>query len=594
MMCGIIGYLAKDKSDITKYIIKSLKKLEYRGYDSAGICFLENTNFRTYKSIGEIKKLEEKVENNILSNCAIAHTRWATHGKVTLSNTHPHTSSIGNWIVVHNGIIENYLSLKEKFLKDINFYGETDTEVLPNLMEKFGFFETLKLLVGSFAICAINKNTPNTLYIAKKNSPLYVANSINQTMIASDPIVFAEKFTHYIQVPENCYAIVTTNKIQYYNFDNLEIYPKSQKLGIFERSANKGKYPYFAEKEIKEIPKVLTSVIDSYTQIPYLDRIDEKFLQGINSIYLVGCGTAYHACLMGEKYIEKFTGKTCKTFFASEFRYFPPKIDKKTLCIFASQSGETADTMMSLKLAKDHDAKTIALVNVPYSSIAKSCDVMLPLCAGMEIAVVSTKAYSAMLFVFFILAKHLGNIKNGKNKEKNAINYLKTLKKCNFLKNFNTINKFVNLIKASDKVFFIGKGEDYITSLEAGLKLKEITYINCVSIPSGELKHGTLALVDDKSLVFVTATDSNTLGKNLASASEIKSRGGKIVLVTNLELSTKKQKDIDYIFTFDSCPKDLSSMLSISFYQYLAYKTCVSMNLSPDKPRNLAKSVTVE
>ena len=593
-MCGIIGYLRKDKNNITQYIINSLKKLEYRGYDSAGICLVQNNNFRIYKSIGEIKKLEEKVENNILSNCAIAHTRWATHGKVTLNNTHPHTSSLGNWVVVHNGIIENYLLLKEKYLKDVKFYGETDTEVLPNLMEKFGFFETLKMLVGSFAICAINKNTPNTLFVAKKNSPLYVASNLGQTMVASDPIVFAGKFTHYTQVLENSFAIITTNKINYYNFDNTEVYPKLQKLGVFECSASKGKYKYFAEKEIKEIPKVLDNVIESYTQIPYLNIIDEKFFLGINSIYLVGCGTAYHACLIGEKYIEKFTGKTCKTFFASEFRYFPPKIDKNTLCIFASQSGETADTMMSLTLAKEHKAKTIALVNVPYSSIAKSCDVMLPLCAGMEIAVVSTKAYSAMLFVFFILAKHLENIKNGKNKEKNAINHLKTLKKCNFLKNFNKINKFVNLIKNSEKVFLIGKGEDYITSLEAGLKLKEITYINCISIPSGELKHGTLALVDDKSLVFITATDSDTLDKNLSSASEIKSRGGKIVLVTNIKLSTKIQKDIDYIFNFDSCPKEYASMLSISFFQYLAYKTCLSMNLSPDKPRNLAKSVTVE
>ena len=515
-------------------------------------------------------------------------------GKVTLNNTHPHTSKNGNWSVVHNGIIENYLTLKEKYLKDVTFYGETDTEVLPNLMEKFGFSQTLKMLQGSFAICAININEPNKIYAGKRHSPLYIAGNKTNNMIASDPIVFAENYTHYTPLFEQSYAIVEANAVHFYNFEDIEIFPKQQILGVFEKSAQKGKYPYFAEKEIKQIPQVLNNVIENYEQTPYLNKIDEKFLKNIEKIYLIGCGTAYHACLMGEKYIEQFAKIPCKSYFASEFRYAPPIINEKSLCIFASQSGETADTLMSLHLAKEKGAKTIALVNVPYSSIARNCDIMLPICAGMEIAVISTKAYSAMLFVYFILAKHLENIKNNKKYNKNILNDLILLKKCNFLKNINKINKFVNLINNSDKVFFIGKGQDYITSLEASLKLKEITYINCVSIPSGELKHGTLALVDNKSLVFVTSTDKQLLDKNLASANEIKSRGGKVVLVTNFDLSKQEQKNIDFVFMFDTCPKQLASMLAITFYQYLAYKTCVSKKLNPDKPRNLAKSVTVE
>ena len=593
-MCGIIGYISSTKDFITKQMINSLKKLEYRGYDSSGICLLCDNQFKVYKSLGEIKNLEQVANNNILSHMAIAHTRWATHGKVCFENIHPHTSQKGNWALVHNGIIENYLELKSTYLKDVDFYGETDTEVLPNLMEKFGFFETLKLLKGSFGICAINKNEPNKMYIARQHSPLYVATNNYESMVASDPIVFADKFEYYTPLIESSYAIVEFDKVSYFDFNNNQIFPQKHKLGIFEKSAQKGNYPYFAEKEIKEIPKVLENVIENYEQTPYLEKIDYNFLKNIEKIYLIGCGTAYHACLMGEKYIEKNAKIPCKSFYASEFRYFPPIINEKTLCIFASQSGETADTLMSLNLAKEKGAKTVALVNVPYSSIAKNCDIILPICAGMEIAVISTKAFSSMLFVFYLLAKHLENIINNKKYDKKIINNLKILKKCNFLKNINKINKFVNLINNNEKIFFIGKDEDFIISMEASLKLKEITYINCISIPSGELKHGTLALVDDKSLVFVTATNKNVLDKNLASASEIKSRLGKIVLVTNLTLKKQDLKNVDYLFTFDSCPQELSSMLAITFYQYLAYKTCVSKKLNPDKPRNLAKSVTVE
>lgn len=591
-MCGIIGYLAKEKDYITKFMLSSLKKLEYRGYDSAGLCLEVGDKFLTYKSVGEIKNLQEKVDYNILSNCGIAHTRWATHGKVCENNTHPHISQNGNWVLVHNGIIENYETLKEKYLPKVKFYGETDTEVLPNLMEKFGFFETLKLLSGSFSICAMNKNSPKVLYIAKRHSPLYVAQNKKEIMVASDPIVFAEKFSSYTTLNENSYAILSQDKIEFFDFENKKIYPKTQKLGIFEKSAEKGKYPYFAEKEIKETPKVLENILQSYSQTNYLKKVDKKLIENTKNIYLVACGTAYHSCLMGEKYLEKFANIPCKSFYASEFRYFPPKIDKNSLCIFVSQSGETADTLMSLNLAKQKGAKTLALVNVPYSSIAKNCDTVLPICAGMEIAVMSTKAYNAMLFVFFILAHHLENlVKNTKN---DPLLPLSALKNVNFLKNIENIDKFVDLVCSHEKVMFIGKGEDYVTSKEASLKLKEITYINSISIPSGELKHGTLALVDDKTLVFVTATNKEVLDKNLASCSEIKSRGGKIVLVTNLNPKKDQTKNIDEIFQFAKCPQENASMLSVVFFQYLAYKTCLKKRLNPDKPRNLAKSVTVE
>ena len=290
---------------------------------------------------------------------------------------------------------------------------------------------------------------------------------------------------------------------------------------------------------------------------------------------------------MGAKYIQNYARIEAQGYIASEFRYSKPLIDKHTLCIFVSQSGETADTLLSLELAKNMGAKTIAVVNVPYSSIAQKADIVLPLCAGMEVAVMSTKAYNAMLLVLLLLANHLSKFTNSPQQ----FDY-DALKRVDFFKDIQKIDQIANWVLKSEKVFFIGRGEDYVTALEAGLKLKEITYINCVSLPSGELKHGTLSLVDNKSLVFMIATDKNLLAKNISSASEIKARGGKIVLVTNLD--NVQSEDVDYVYQFGKITPKLSSISSIIPFQVLAYKTCLRLGYSPDKPRNLAKSVTVE
>ncbi len=592
-MCGIIGYISKEKG-VSKKIIHNLKKLEYRGYDSSGICLLKGNTFLVKKSVGEISNLEKKLDFDDDFNCGIAHTRWATHGKVSLKNTHPHLSQDHCWAVVHNGIIENFLELSE-FLKTqcVTLKSETDTETIVALMALLKGNDNIKklnevttMLVGSFAICLLHKSE-QVLYVARRHSPLYVAKNDTSCMVSSDPVTFGEDFETYYALPDDCIAKVTVDKIDVYDKDMNKVCVSASEVGSFEKSAELGKYSFYAEKEISEIPKVVDTILSNYKIVDHFKKINKTFFRQIKKVKLIGCGTAYHACLMGAKYIQDYAHIEAQGYIASEFRYSKPLIDKHTLCIFVSQSGETADTLLSLELAKSKGAKTLAVVNVPYSSIAQKADVVLPLCAGMEVAVMSTKAYNAMLLVLKLLATHLSKF----SETPQNIDYTE-LKKVNYFKDVQKIDQITNLVLKSEKVFFIGRGEDYICALEAGLKLKEITYINCVSIPSGELKHGTLSLVDNKSLVFVIATDQNLLAKNISSASEIKARGGKIVLVTNLD--DVQCKDIDYVYHFDKITPKLSSIISIIPFQVLAYKTCLKLGYSPDKPRNLAKSVTVE
>lgn len=592
-MCGIIGYLSTEPG-VSKKIIHNLKKLEYRGYDSSGICLLKNTKFFLKKSVGEIQNLEQKLKFDDNCTLGIAHTRWATHGKVSLKNTHPHLSQDHSWAVVHNGIIENYLELKS-YLEShgVTLSSETDTEIIPNLMATYDNADNIEklkqvtcMLRGSYAICLLHKGE-QAIYVARRHSPLYIAQNKTSCMVSSDPVTFGEDFDSYYALPDACLAKVDLKDILVYDSNLNKINIRPCEIGSFEKSAELGKYNYYAEKEISEIPKVVEEILLNYNTVDHFKKINKEFMKNIKKIKLIGCGTAYHACLMGAKYIQKDAQIEAQAEIASEFRYSNPLIDQETLCIFLSQSGETADTLLSLELAKNMGAKTIAIVNVPYSSIARQADIVLPLCAGMEVAVMSTKAYNAMLTVLKLLSQHFRWL-DGKPKN---VDFSK-LKKVNYFKSINKIDEISDLVLKHEKIFFIGRAEDYVTALEAGLKLKEITYINCVSIPSGELKHGTLSLVDQKSLVFVIATDPDLVAKNLSSASEIKARGGKIVLVTNLDV--KSCEDIDYLYKFDETEQALSSLLSVIPFQVLSYKTCVKLGFSPDKPRNLAKSVTVE
>ena len=588
-MCGIIGYISKD-DNIQNTLVENLKKLEYRGYDSSGFCIISKNNFVLKKSLGKVENLKKQIDDT-KSNIGIAHTRWATHGNVTLNNTHPLLSQNKTWAVVHNGIIENHLQIK-KHLDFVNFCGQTDTEVVPNFLEQQNGEDNLKkiqnltkTLVGSYALCMLNKDEKDTMYLARKSSPLFVAQNDNSVMASSDPACFGEKFKTYYVLPQNSIALVTLNNIEFFDFNLKKINIKQKPIGVFEKSSSLGNFKYFAEKEINEIPYVLQNIAKIYKNQDYFAKIDKKYLKNISKVYLIGCGTSYHACLMGAKYFQKNCKIIPNVYLASEFNCNPPPLDKNTLCIFLSQSGETADTLICHSICQKYNSKSIAIVNVPYSTLAQNCNIYLPLCAGMEIAVMSTKAYNAMLYVLHLLSMHIKHTLFG-----TKLNYAPL--KISW-QNY-PIEYLSDIVIANKKIFFIGKDIDYVTALEAGLKLKEITYINCISIPSGELKHGTLSLVDKESLVFVICTQKKLLSKNLASASEIKSRGGKIVFVTNQNIQKEDAKNLDIIIKLPNSPYYLASNLSIIPFQLLAYKTCLKLGQNPDKPRNLAKSVTVE
>ena len=588
-MCGIIGYISKDDNNIQSKLVQNLKKLEYRGYDSSGFCIINNNNFYVKKSLGQIDNLQKQIDDT-KSNIGIAHTRWATHGSVNTNNTHPILSKKHTWAVVHNGIIENYVEIKKQ-LGEKNFCTQTDTEVVPNFLESQKsnnniekIFNLTKTLTGSYALCMINKDQKDTMYLARKNSPLFVAQNSNSIMASSDPVCFDCNYTHYYSIPQNSIAIITLKGLEFFDFNKNKISVKPKQIGIFEKSSTLLGYKYFAEKEINQIPQVLKNITKIYKNQNYFSLIDKNYIKNIQNIHLIGCGTAYHACLMGAKYLQKYCKISAQAHIASEFNYNPPPLNKNSLCIFLSQSGETADTIFCLDICKKYHAKSIAIVNVPYSTLAQNADINLPLCAGMEIAVMSTKAYNAMLQVLYLLSKHIHHTLSGTQMHYPTFH-------CHLDHN---ISHLADLVLSHKKIFFIGKDQDYITALEAGLKLKEITYINCISIPSGELKHGTLSLVDNTSLVFVICTQKKSLSKNLASASEIKSRGGKIVFVTNLTIDEQNANNIDVIYKLKKCPVFLVSNLAIIPFQILAYQTCLKLGHNPDKPRNLAKSVTVE
>lgn len=592
-MCGIVGYINK-KENTQRILIDCLKKLEYRGYDSCGICLNLKNNFYIKKSLGEICNLEHKLSFNDISNCGIAHTRWATHGKVNLQNTHPIVGNKNKWCVVHNGIIENYEELKNQYLKDVQFFGETDTEIIPNLIEHFAFDKSIdnfskavKLLKGSYAICALNNDDEDTIYFARKNSPLYIAKNQDNCMISSDCICFNKKFKKYFILPDNCFGVITKNSLLVFDFFGNKLNLEEKQVDNFEFSS-KNDFKYFAEKEINEIPKVLKNIYINYIKKSYFANIDKKMLKNIKKIKLIGCGSSYHSALMGVKYFEQ-TKLFCTAEIASEFRYSNEPIDKHTLYVFISQSGETADTLLCLQKVKNVGAKSLAIVNILHSTLARECDFALPMLAGPEIAVVSTKCYNATIFILKLLSLYINNKENYDCK---TFNY--PFQNFDFFKNDNLIDYVSDIVCLNEKIFFIGKNEDYVTSMEASLKLKEISYINCSSLPSGELKHGTLSLIDEKSLVFITISKQELLSKNLASASEIKSRNGKVIVVTNLDIESQYLKDVDFIFKFDACSEEFSSIVDIIFFQKLALKTCLKLGYNPDKPRNLAKSVTVE
>lgn len=590
-MCGIVGYIGDNN---VNFLINKLSKVEYRGYDSSGFANLKNGKIEVHKSLGAITNLIQKTDKEKRINCALAHTRWATHGKPSEINAHPHISKDKNFALVHNGIIENFNELKNKF--NLNIVSETDTEVVVELLSKnkvdniHSFIDTIKQLKGSYAFALINTKNENTMFVAKNQSPLYCAKKNNEILVASDPICFVNFSEEYYSLNDGEFALLKKGNITFYNKYHQEIIKSSIILDKILEAAEKGNYPHFMLKEIMEEKFALKRIRDCYSEQNFLNKIDKNFLKKFDKIEFIGCGTAYHAGLMGARYMEHIVKIPSSAYIASEFIYMNPLISSKTLYIFVSQSGETADTLRAMELVKSKGCKTLAISNVLYSTLAKNVDFVLPVCAGPEIAVASTKAYVCQLAVLYILAKHIKNIKN--NKKYNYLNDLIKIEKEILNFDYKTLDEIAEFLKDKPQAIYIGKDLDFVTANEAGLKLKEISYIYASAYPSGELKHGFLAIVDEDTTMFVIANNKKLNDKTCNASLEAKSRGAQLVLIGgNEKVDILKPK---WHIKLPDLNEYLLPIVSIAHLQYISYLVSIKKGLNPDKPRNLAKSVTVE
>lgn len=593
-MCGIVGYLGTSRN--AKYVIDKLKNLEYRGYDSSGIADLTDGKLTIKKAVGKIANLDNVVGDNMQVTCAIAHTRWATHGVPSETNAHPHSSVNSEWTIVHNGIIENYNELKAGLKNKDKLQSATDTVVVAELLEERkvvdinGFIDTCNLLNGSFAFVAINKANPNKLFLARNKSPLYCSFNNGEVLVASDPICFSGVTEYYYGLNNGEFAECSTSGIVFYDRNKNILHKEETKLDEIFEDAGKGEYDHFMLKEIMEESVALNRIVKSYTDNNVFNKFDSSFYEKYKKVEFIGCGTAYHAGLMGARFIEKIARiPSCAT-IASEFIYMDPIVSKDTLYVFVSQSGETADTLRAMELVKERGCDSVAITNVLYSSLSKAVDYVFPVCAGPEIAVASTKAYVCQIAVLYCFATHLKNLKTCKNKD--YLSEIKALSKVILNIDKTTIEKIADELKSQHDCIYIGKDLDYITACEACLKLKEIAYISASSYPSGELKHGFLALIEEGSFIFVLANHKSINSKTYNSANEAISRGAKAVLIGN-NTGTENFKPA-YTINLPDLDELLLPMASIVPLQYLAYLVSIKKGINPDTPRNLAKSVTVE
>ncbi len=593
-MCGIVGYVG-NKTKCLSVLKQGLINLEYRGYDSAGITFFKRKSFKTIKSVGAPAELFNKVNLSELSLSGIAHTRWATHGKVTEANAHPHLSAGGLVSVVHNGIIENFNEIKKTLLSDVKFKSTTDSEVIPNLIERFykgneisAIRQAIKKLKGCFALAILFKGNPQTIYYARKNMSLLVGYGEGEMFVSSDISAFSGYTKKYAVLPNNSCGFVTSSEVKAYNFAGKELKLEKQEILEKNRQVSRGKFNYYMEKEIYEIKDVLKNTFKAYDN-NLLNHIDPSFFSGIKYIKILACGTSFHAGLVGQKLFEQ-SGIMANAEIASEFIYNKPLLPKGTLAIFVSQSGETADTISAIKVAKSLGAKTLGITNVKHSAVDKLCDATLYLEAGVERGVASTKAYNTQLLVFYLLNNFLSK---KCSHEQFKTNFLNNLNKLNVSKLHSEVKPLASIIKDASNIFVVGRNFDYVTSEEASLKVKEITYINSQSYAAGELKHGTLALVDERTILIAFITERALIDKTLNIVMETRSRGAKVIIVTPFNLK-KLISNSDFIIKLPNFAEEFMPIFAIVPIQLLALETSLALGHNPDKPRNLAKSVTVE
>lgn len=589
-MCGIVGYAGK--TNVIKNIMTGLKSLEYRGYDSSGIAYLDkNNNIKIYKKVGQIKNLDQILNYEDEASLGISHTRWATHGGVTDTNAHPHNQ--GKITLVHNGIIENYEELKRQLEKEgYNFKSSTDSEVAAVLIDKLykenkDMLKTLiklkEILKGSYAFNIINSDIPNKIYGIRKDVPLIVGVSNHGNMFASDIPAILHVTNKYIVLNNNEIVELEQDNVKYYNSEGKEITKEVKEYAGTIDSISKNGYEHFMLKEINEESEVVKNILNLYTKNNKIKDIYN--IKKYKNIDIVACGSASFAGQIGKYYIEKYANIKTEVYYASEYRYQKNFFTKDTLVILISQSGETADTLAALKLAKENGIDTLAIVNRRDSSIAREADSVIYTEAGIEVAVATTKAYLAQVLILLLLAF------KDNNKETKLLEDLKLLP--------NLITKYINeydysnianILKDKEHIFYLGRSIDYYLSMEGSLKLKEISYIHSEAFQAGELKHGSISLIDKDFGVVSVVTDKTISDKTISNLKEVSARGAKIITITNI----KDNNFADYTILVEDYDEILNPLLVIVPMQMLAYNVAKLRDCDIDKPRNLAKSVTVE
>ena len=608
-MCGIIGYVGNDQQAV-EVILDGLSKLEYRGYDSAGLAIVEEGRIFVDKKSGKLSNLKESLKEKVhFANIGIGHTRWATHGVPSDVNSHPHCSCDGKVAIVHNGIIENYSTLKSELIeKGYKFISDTDSEVIAQLFSYFyngDLLETIKKvkdkLKGSYALGIIHEAEPEKIVCTRKESPLIIGIGKNSNFIASDvPAIL--KYTRDVIFLENDeIAILEREKVRVYDKNLNSIEKSINKIQWDMEQASKNGYPHFMLKEIEEQPEVVNKTLEFYTKEDGKEKLTDLFekinFSKVQEIDIIACGTAYYAGLQGANYLKKIANFKSNVEIASEYRYSDPIIDERNVVIFVSQSGETLDTLMALRLAKSKGAKTIAITNVVGSTISREADVVIYTLAGPEISVASTKAYTAQVITFYLLSLEIA-LKLNRIAEDKYKNYILKAHSLNgkIKEIFNSKEKIKGIaetIKDKKNGFYIGRGIDEKVAREGSLKMKEITYIHTEAFPAGELKHGTIALIENDTMVVVVATQEDMIEKVVSNIKELKARGAYIISIT--KNSYKDIREVsDKVLYISDIDDLLAPVLAVIPAQLFAYYTAVAKGLDVDKPRNLAKSVTVE
>lgn len=600
-MCGIVGYVGVESA--APMLLDGLKRLEYRGYDSAGIALLESGTITVVKSNGRLQVLDEKLQGGTgyAQTVGIGHTRWATHGKPSDENAHPHTSADGRFAVVHNGIIENYQSIRDRLKGNgVVFRSETDTEIIPHLLAECYdgdvltcIRQVIKQLQGSFALAILCADTPGVIYATCRSSPLIIGVGEEARFVASDIPAVLPYTRNIIQPNDNEIAVVSNTETRVYSIDGVETEKAVRRIDWNVDAAEKGGYAHFMLKEIMEQPRAVSDTICGN-----IDYIEETMpLMTLNRICIVACGSAYHSGVVGKYFFEKLLRIPVEVDVASEFRYRDPLVDDKTLVIIISQSGETADTLAALREAKARGGKVVSIVNVVGSTIARESDAVLYTRAGPEIAVATTKGYTTQVSMLYLLglclARHRGCLTDEQYAD--CVAELRSISDdvAKILQDTNTIEQLARRLATIEHAYFIGRNMDYAVALEASLKLKEISYIHSEAYAAGELKHGTISLIEEGTCVVALACNEELIDKTLSNIKEVKARGAYVVVLTNAK-HEHMFRDADTVLTVSNESGRFSSVSQVVPMQLLAYYIALHRGCDIDKPRNLAKSVTVE